>query len=285
MTKWLAYVPLVLLCFATDIPFSTAQVRSDSLSVEAMTPEQLAAELANPNTLIGRVTLQLARWSFDDDLPDAAITDGYSVALESSIPFPVNDKAIIRFRPNIPLRLHYPVRTADEIDYRSGLGDITFDLAYGTRSRSGFLIAVGMAATLPTATVTDFGGKRLTLGPEVLVGIRPRWGVLALFPNHEWKISGEGVYNRTIVQPLITLLPGKQWTIGSKPNIAYDWITESWSVPWSLNIGKTSKFSQSAWKFEIVLNYYGNQHVVTALEWMTSLHITRVVATQWAGRK
>src|SRR5688572_26202070 len=244
-----------------------------------MTAEQAATELVNPNSPLGRVTVQFKRWSFEDNPTDASRMTAYSVTLESSLPFPVSNGALIRFRPNIPVYFQYPViePLSQKTENRSGLADITFDLAYGKRRPSGVLLAFGIAATLPTATADELGNDCFSLGPEMLISINPEWGVLGIFPNHEWKIAGHGSYNRTIIQPLTAWLPGRGWGIGSSPNISYDWISREWSIPWVLNIGKTSKFDSSIWTFSMEINFYGKQQGNAAPEWMIGLNVTRVV--------
>ena len=245
-----------------------------------MTAEQAATELVNPNSPLGRVTLQFKRWSFEDNPTDASRMTGYSITLESSLPFPVSNGALIRFRPNIPVYFQYPVfePSSQKTEDKSGLGDITFDLAYGKRNPSGVLFAFGIAATLPTATADELGNDCFSLGPEILISINPEWGVLGIFPNHEWKIVGDGLYNRTIIQPLMAWLPGKGWSIGSSPDISYDWITQEWTIPWDLNIGKTSKVDSSIWTFSVEINYFGEQHDTASPEWMLGINVTRVIS-------
>jgi hypothetical protein len=244
-----------------------------------MTAQEAATELVNPNSPLGRVTVQFKRWSFEDTPIDASSLAAYSVTLESSLPFPVSSGGVIRFRPSIPFYFHYPVvePSSQETESRSGLADMTFDLAYGKKNASGVLFAFGVAATLPTATVHELSNDCFSLGPEILFSINKKWGVLGIFPNHEWKIVGDGIINRTSIQPFTSWLPGRGWSIGSNPDISYDWITKQWSIPWVLHVDKTSKFQSSIWTFSFELNYYGKQHGTVAPEWMMGINVTRVV--------
>lgn len=279
IVKCLACIAVFLMTFGLGSRSSSAQVNPDSINTKTMTAQEAATELVNPNSPLGRMTMQFKRWSFESNSLDASSIAAYSVALESSLPFPVSNGGLIRFRPNIPVYFQYPVvePTSQKIEQRSGLADITFDLAYGKRNASGVLFAFGIAATLPTATADELGNDCFSLGPEMLISINPKWGVLGIFPNHEWRIIGDGSFNRTIIQPLTAWLPGRGWGIGSSPDISYDWIGKKWSIPWVLNIGKTLKFDSSIWTFSMEINYYGNQHDISAPEWMIGINVTRVV--------
>ena len=279
IVKCFACICIFLTTFGLGCHSSSAQINPDSINTETMTAQEAATELVNPNSPLGRVTVQFQGWLFEGDPTDASRITGYSVTLESSLPFPVSTGAIIRFRPNIPIHFQYPVieLSSQKIENKSGLADITFDLAYGRRNPSGVLFAFGIAATLPTATTDELGNDCFSLGPEMLISINPKWGVLGIFPSHEWKVAGDGLFNTTIIQPLASLLPGRGWGIGSSPNISYDWINKNWSVPWVLNIGKTTKFGSAIWTFSMEINYYGQQHDTAAPEWMIGINVTRVV--------
>ncbi len=270
---------LFVLSLASAATTVSAQIQFDSLSVE-----ETAKELANPTNPLGRVTVQLKRWAFADNQENSSRTSGHSLVLESSIPFAVGNGGVIRFRPTVPVYLDYPVvhPHSQEIRYRSGLADINFDLAYGRKYRSGVLFAFGVAATLPTATNDWFGNDRFTLGPEILFAIQPKWGVIGVFPSHEWKITGAGSFSRTVIQPLVTLLPGNGWSVGSSPSLSYDWIGNKWNVPWILSLGKTAKFASSTWSFSADISFYGKQDDAVAPEWMIGANVTRVVG-YWLG--
>jgi hypothetical protein len=269
-----ALISLVVTCGSISL---SAQVRPEV--TDTLTIDETAQELANPVTALGRATLQFKRWSFVDNLPDRSRANDYSITFESSIPFPLRNGNTIRFRPTIPVHFRYPTveTSTHKTNFKSGLGDITFDIAYGKRNSAGILFAFGMAGTLPTATAEDLGGGRLTLGPEILLGIRPEWGLLGIFPNHEWRVAGKGAFSRTIIQPIVTLLLGVGWSMGSNPNISYDWINQKWAVPFVLNVGKSLKFPASSWSIASEVIYFGKQNNAIAPRWMTGINVTRVM--------
>jgi hypothetical protein len=241
---------------------------------------ELAAELSNPNTAVATLTFKNQfRW-FEGDLPDADDQWSYTLLFQPALPFALDSGDKIIWRPAIPLLVHQPVfdPVSGEFDGESGLGDITFDLAYAPKMDGGFLLAYGLITTLPTAT-NDLGTDRWTLGPELLIGKASSSSVYGLFPNHQWDIGGSGNtdISLTSIQAFYTYLPGGGWNVGSGPTITYDWEAEQWMVPLQINAGKTVAINGRPWKFSVELNYYVEKSDAFGPEWMLSINIAPVV--------
>jgi len=241
---------------------------------------ELAAELSNPNTAVATLTFKNQfRW-FEGDLPDADDQWSYTLLFQPALPFVLDSGDKIIWRPAIPLLVDQPVfdPVSGEFDGESGLGDITFDLAYAPKMDGGFLLAYGLITTLPTAT-NDLGTDRWTLGPELLIGKASSSSVYGLFPNHQWDIGGSGNtdISLTSIQAFYTYLPGGGWNVGSGPTITYDWEAEQWMVPLQINAGKTVAINGRPWKFSVELNYYVEKSDAFGPEWMLSLNIAPVV--------
>jgi len=183
--------------------------------------QEIAAKLANPNTPLASLTLKLQYRTFTGDLPQADDQDTTSLLFQPSFPFPRANGDVVFFRPAIPLQFDQAVFNPRKLDFDSefGLGDISFDLAYGRTTESGLLWAGGLVSTLPTATKDELGNNRWTLGPELLLGKLTKKYVLGVFPNHQWDIagSGEADINLTTVQLFGTYLPGGGWNVGTSP--------------------------------------------------------------------
>ena len=241
---------------------------------------ELAAELSNPNTAVATLTFKNQfRW-FEGDLPDADDQWSYTLLFQPALPFVLDSGDKIIWRPAIPLLVDQPVfdPVSGEFDGESGLGDITFDLAYAPKMDGGFLLAYGLITTLPTAT-NDLGTDRWTLGPELLIGKASSSSVYGLFPNHQWDIGGSGNtdISLTSIQAFYTYLPGGGWNVGSGPTITYDWEAEQWMVPLQINAGKTVAINGRPWKFSVELNYYVEKSDAFGPEWMLSINIAPVV--------
>jgi hypothetical protein len=150
--------------------------------------EEIAAELANPNAPLASLTLKLQFRTFEGELPGADDQQGGTLLFQPSFPFARANGDTVFFRPAIPLQLDQPVFDAGALDFDSefGLGDISFDLAYGRTKKSGLLMAAGVISSLPTATDDKLGSDLWTLGPEFLIGKLSKKYVLGAFPNHQW---------------------------------------------------------------------------------------------------
>lgn len=80
--------------------------------------------------------------------------------------------------------------TAMKFDSGFGLGDVLFDMQYGTNTEPGFLWSLGATATFPTATEKGLGGKRWGLGPSFQLGRVRKSSVVGGFINHQWDLGG-----------------------------------------------------------------------------------------------
>jgi hypothetical protein len=81
----------------------------------------------------------------------------------------------------------------------------------------------------------------------------------------------------TTVQLFGTYLPGGGWNVGTAPIITYDWITEQWTVPLNLTIGRLLIFGTTPWKLQVEFNYYVEQADRFGPEWMIGFNFAPVV--------
>ena len=242
---------------------------------------EIAAELANPNTPLATLTLKNEfRW-FDGDLPGADGEFSYTAVFQPSLPFSLSNGDMIFFRPAIPFHIGQPVFDATDLDFdsKTDLGDISFDLAYGQTTKGGNIWAAGLVTTLPTATSIDLGSGRYSIGPEVLFASLSRERVLGALVFHQWDVAGwsDNTVNRSNFQPFATALPGNGWNYGTGPKISYDWHNEQWTVPLNFNVGKTVMWKGKPWKLSMEINYYVERSDTFAPEWMVGFSIAPVV--------
>jgi hypothetical protein len=161
----------------------------------------------------------------------------------------------------------------------TALGDIGFDIGYGVSAKSGFLWAVGMVGTLPTATDSDVAGKQLRLGPEFLLAKFEKWGLYGIFPSHQWNVTGwsDESFSTTQFQPVLKFLLGDGWTVGSSPIGNYNWESSEWTIPINLTVSKTALLGKTPWKFDLETNYYVVQPDAFGPQWMIGFSISPVV--------
>jgi hypothetical protein len=272
----------------------TAQVPAPSQGThqeahEGKSADEIAKELANPNSSLASLKFRNQYRTYTGDLPGANDQDNYTMVFQPVFPFPMGTtesggKANFYVRPAIPLLVDQPVPTlsGSGINYEktTALGDIGFDVAYGVSEKTGLLWALGMTGTLPTATKSDVAGKQLRLGPEVLFAKSEKWGLWGVFPSHQWNVAGWGkdsAYSTTTVQPILAFLPGGGWKVAYEPIMQYDWQSKKWTAPVGLIVGKTVVIGNTPVNIEFEANYYVSQPDAFGPKWMFALNITPVV--------
>lgn len=138
---------------------TAATVWGASAPKQALSAEETARELANPNTPLATLTLKNQLRLFEGDLPGPDDESSLTMLFQPAIPFPLANGDTVFVRPAIPLLIEQPFFDPGRADFgsRSGLGDIAFDLAYGRTTASGIIAAAGIISTLPTATSDRIG--------------------------------------------------------------------------------------------------------------------------------
>ncbi len=248
--------------------------------------EEVARELANPNTPLASLTFKFQFRTYEGDLPNADDQNGTTLLFQPVLPFSLANGDKVIFRPAIPLQFDQPVYDADKLDFDDefGLGDISFDLAYARTTDTGLLLAGGIISTLPTATDSKLGPDRWTLGPEFLIGKLSKTYILGLFPNHQWDIGGSGDadISLTSIQFFGVYLPGGGWNVGSSPTMTYDHEINEWTIPLNFTFGKTVMMNERPWKLGMEINYYVEQPDAFGPEWMISFSVAPVVENVFA---
>jgi hypothetical protein len=258
------------------------------LAEEKKSADEIAKELANPNASVAKLEFQNQFFWYTGDLPDADDQSNYTLLFQPVFPFTLEPtasggKANLFFRPAIPFMVDQPVPASKNgaFDYEevSALGDIVFDTMYGVTEKNGFLWALGGLGTLPTATDSDVAGGQFRFGPELLLAKFEKWGIIGIFPGHQWDVAGwnDDYYSATKSQFFLMALPGDGWSIGTKPTLFYDWKSEDWTIPLHFAVGKTVIFDKMPVKFEVEINYYVEQPDAFGPEWLVSFNITPVV--------
>jgi hypothetical protein len=272
------------------LPFGRPAEVGSKGGAAAPNVDEIAAELANPNTPLATLNAKLQFRTFQGDLPNADDQESMTLLLQPSFPFPLPNGDLIFFRPAIPLLINQPVFEEDTLDFddKFGLGDIAYDLAYGRTTDTGWIVAGGLISTIPTATKDELGPDRWTLGPEVLLGKISKTYVVGAFPNHQWDVggSGEADISLTTAQIFGVYLPGGGWNVGTTPIIAYDHEIKEWSLPLNITVGKTVMLNSRPWKIAMEINYFLAQPDAFGPEWFFGLNVGPVVenvVASWMG--
>ena len=203
------------------------------------TNDEIAKELANPNTALTSLKFQFQYFSFDGDLPRADDQDMFRLFFQPTLPFPLENGKTVWVRPGIPIVFDQPIYDEGSMRLGSadGLGDMTLDVQYGTILENGFLWSVGFSSLFPTASKDELSSEQWALGPGFQLGYVREKSIYAIFVNHQWDIAGDGKtspelpYLRqadesgislTTIQPFGIFLPGEGWSFGSAPIMTYN---------------------------------------------------------------
>ena len=221
--------------------------------------QDVANELANPNTSLGFMLFALDYIKFDGDLPDANDQDAWRLNFQPSIPYPLGKGVNFFLRPLFPIILDQPVFEVEEDDFESkgvDLGNIGFDVAIGKSFPSGLQLIGGLAGVLPTATDSDLNTKQLLLGPLGFVGWEFKWGFLGALVSHQWNVAGwdDSATSITAGQYFYTINLKDAWQIQAQPTWAYNHEADSddkLTFPIGIGVAKTTIIGKTPWKFRL----------------------------------
>jgi hypothetical protein len=296
MQKRILFVVCAIVLIVGLAPIASAQD-------DKPTNDEIAKELANPNTALSSLKFQFQYFSFDGDLPRADDQDMFKLFFQPTLPFPLENGKTVWIRPGVPIVFDQPIydEGSRRLGSADGLGDMTLDVQYGSILENGFLWSVGFSSLFPTASRDELGSEQWALGPGFQLGYVKEQSILALFVNHQWDIAGDGKsspelpllrqassdetgISLTAIQPFGIVLPGEGWSFGSAPIITYNHESEEWLVPVNLMVGKTVTLNGRPWDFSVDINYYVDRPDAIAPKWMVSFNVTPVVKNIFAAR-
>jgi len=211
-----------LFCVLCTPPIIAQEKEQDKASV--------AQEIANPLTTMIFIPIQ---YNFDPNMGVNEEGRFSSLYVQPIISFKLSEKWNLITRTIIPF---YSLKDITKnFGKESGLGDInqSLFLSPSTSSESGYTWGVGSVLSYPTASNEYFKTGKLGVGPTG-IALRVKgpltYGMLA---NHTWSL-GSNEYadvNTTFVQPFFDYTSKKAVTYELTTEIAYDWISDGWSVP------------------------------------------------------
>ena len=249
--------------------------------------EEVAHELANPNTALGFLAFQLDNLKYDGDLPDADDQDAWRFNFQPSFPYPIFGGMNFFLRPLIPIIIDQPVFEDGGFDSKGvDLGNIGFDAAIGKSFPSGLQLIGGLAGTLPTATDSSLNTKQYLLGPEFFVGWKFDWGFLGALVNHQWDVGGwdDSTTSITGGQYFYTINLKDAWQIQAQPTWSYNHEAESdnkLTFPLGIGVSKTTMVGKTPLKFSLQYWYYVESPDAFGPQHQVRLQIAPVVPLPW----
>ena len=225
--------------------------------------QDIAAELSNPNTSLGTMSLQFDYISFDGDLPGASSQDALRATFQPSLPYKLSDTTNLFVRPAIPLIISQDVPNVNGGFDSQGidLGDISFDASLARSFPNGMMLLGGLAGTLPTATNDALGLDQWLLGPEFAVAMVQKWGVVGVLVSHQWDIAGEDDFSTSVTagQYFYSINLRDGWQISGSPTFSYNHEADSdnaLTLPLAVGVQKTTIIGGRPWKFGLQYWYY-----------------------------
>jgi len=259
---------------------------------EGMSKDEIAREMANPNTVLGQLEFNNDYTVFKGSLPDADDQSAFTTTFQPILPYPLAKNVNFYARPAIPVIWNQDVPTATGYESKGAdLGNISYDLAIGKSFENGWVVAPGVAGSIPTATDDALGKDQWTLGPEIIVGHVSKKLVAGMLLSHTWDVAGdddEPQTNLTAGQYFYFFSLGDGWQITGTPTFAYDHEASSgdrWTLPIGIGLAKTTIIGKTPWKFAAEYWHYVEQADPFGPDWNIRIKITPVVPLPWKGKK
>jgi hypothetical protein len=139
---------------------------------------------------------------------------------------------------------------------------------------------------LPTASNDKLGKDLWGLGPEALLGVARKWGVVGGLLAHQWDIggSGSGSIDITSLNYFYSFPLGGGWQFAAAPTITYNHDAVSGNkltLPLGIGVSKTTVIGKRPWTFH--LQYWNNVERPDsfAAEHTIRLSVLPVVSAPW----
>ena len=247
----------------------------------------IAAELANPNAVLGKMTLNLDFTAYQGALQGANGASALRLNFQPSLPYPLEDGKNIFVRPAIPIVIRQDVPVAGSFDEKGiDLGDIGFDAAIGKTFPSGVVMLGGVVGTLPTATDDALGKDQWLLGPEFLVAKTSKKGVIGVLLTHQWDVAGENSFDTNVTggQYFLTYNFKDAWQFSTSPSFSYNHEAasgEQLTFPLGVGLAKTKIMGGRPWRFAVEYWHYVAQADAFGPDWQIRLTASPVVPLPW----
>ncbi|MDH3991452.1 MAG: hypothetical protein OEV47_01005, partial [Gammaproteobacteria bacterium] len=256
-------------------------------SISTPSASEVAAELSNPNSTLGSMSLYFDYLGMQGDLEGADSASATKITFQPSMPYPISKTANFFFRPLFPLIVQQEVPDGDGVENKTfELGDIGYDLAVFNSWRNGLIFGGGMAGAIPTATDNALGADRWTLGPEVILAVMKPWGVLGLIASHQWDVGGGGDDEIEVTggQYIYSFNIKDGWVFAAGPTFSYNHKADDGNkltLPLGIGASKTAFLGGRAWKFGLQYWYYVESPDLFGPRHQLRLQVTPVVKLPW----
>ena len=299
------YIALLLMFFSVFVSAQEATETEDAKSDENSN-EEIAKELANPNTTLGTLAFQFDYLNYQGNLPDAGGQNGLTLNFQPSLPIPLSKGVNLFVRPNIPIYLSQPVPTIGGFKSEGvDLGNISADVAIGKTFPSKTIGIIGVFGSFRTATNDALRSSYTMLGPEIMAAQIFKWGVAGLMVNHSWNVNkvdgvsdafstlGEDVWASAVLGQNASVTAGQYfyvvnlknaWQITGQPTFSYNHNGtkgNKLTLPIGTGFNKVTKFGKLPVKISMQYWYYVASPDVFGPQHQIRLQIAPVIPLPW----
>lgn len=269
---------------ATSVMAQSQQPASPSAASGQRSADDVARELANPNTALGSLSFPIDYINYGGNLEGAGQQNGFRISFQPSLPVPLGSGVNFFARPLVPIIVRQPMVSADGFESKGvDLGDLGFDSAVGKTFRSGVILIGGLVGSIPTATDDALGLGHWTLGPEGAVALFKKRFVLFLLVTQSWNVGGDTT-NVTAGQYAYVINLKNGWQIAGTPTYSYNHDAGSGnrlSLPLPVGFNKTIIRGKTPWKFSLQYWYYAWRPETFGSRHQVRLTVTPVVPLPW----
>lgn len=256
-----------------------AELGSAQDTPAALSSEDLARELSNPNSPLASLTLKNTITVFEGDLPGADGEVGNVLLFQPAFPFPLNDDGTRNFfaRPAFTLISQPVPQGGGGFDNEFGFGDIGYDVALGQSFDNGIIVIGGLQGSIPVGK-DELSADQWRLGPEGIIAHLNQSRALGLFPAHLWDIGGGGEdFSTSSLQIFALKYLSDGWTVGSQPKLLYDWEGDQATIPLNVVLRKVTKFGSLPLQVSGEFDWFVEKNDTFGPEFAFTISITPVV--------
>jgi hypothetical protein len=230
---------------------------------------EFGKKLSNPISEVWALFTHFDLNFADGDLNSGDSRVGSRMIFQPILPIPVYGKGANRWnlitRPTLPVLFRQAVpATPNTFDHPGGLGDLQLPTLIAPPTGN-WILGVGPAFLLPTATDNAFGRQQWGVGPAVVVGRATKSVIFGAFGQYYFGTGSTGgrepaVRDASYLNLLYFMfvnLPNA-WQFGFDPTITYDARAASgnrWNVPVGLLVTKTRRFGKLPIKVQFGVEY------------------------------